>query len=114
MTYRPRHLTRWIVTIVVLATVGVPLVAVGHSLYTTWQERWAWTRADLDRNALNQRAVPGSIEDGTVVKEASSYVVVEYTAEIRGWFDSYTGESVSVCYHFPYLDPDAFRKVPCP
>lgn len=114
MTDKPHHLRRWIITVVLLAAVGIPLVFVGHSLYTTTQDRWAWRLADLDRNELHLRPVAESIEDGTVVKESSSYVVVRYSVEIRGWFNSYTGEFRSVCYHFPYQDPDAFRKVRCP
>ena len=114
MSDRPRHLSGWIIAIVLLATVGVPLVAVGHGIYTTAQDRWAWRLADLDRNELNLLPVPGSIEDGTVVKESSGYVVVKYSREIRGWFDTYTGELETVCYRFPYQDPNAFRKVQCP
>lgn len=114
MTDRPRHLSRWIITLVVLATVGVPLVAVGHSLYIREQEDWAWSRAELDRDALNQMPISDSVTDGTVVKESSVHAVVKYTVEMTGWWDAPTGEFKSVCFHFPYQDPDTFRKVPCP
>ncbi|WP_253867179.1 hypothetical protein [Promicromonospora umidemergens] len=83
------------------------------------EKQWARDRALLDAGRLDRWPVPESIgdgtaTDGTIVEEASSYVVVSYTVEHRGWFDASTGEFESICFHFPYVDPDTFREVICP
>lgn len=114
MTAEHRHRTRWIVAAVVIATVVVPLVALGASGYDTAQDRWAWRLADLDRNELHLRPVPASIEDGTVVEESSGHVVVKYSRELTNWMGGYTGEVESICYQFSFADPDDFHEVPCP
>ncbi|MFI2366325.1 hypothetical protein [Promicromonospora sp. NPDC019610] len=114
MTAEPRHRLRWIVAAVVVATVVVPLVALGTSGYDTAQDRWAWRLADLDRNELHLSPHAKAIEDGTVVEESSGHVVVRYSRDIRDWMGGYTGKVESVCYQFSFADPDDFHEVACP
>ncbi|MEV0892515.1 hypothetical protein [Promicromonospora sp. NPDC050262] len=109
---RPRHRAGWIVAAVLTAAV-VLLVAIGTAAFDTAQDRWAWRLADLDRNELHLRAVPESIEDGTVVEESSGHVVVRYSREITNWMGGYTGEVESICYQFSFADPDDFYEVAC-
>ena len=113
MTASPRYRTRWVVTVVLTASV-VLLVALGMAAVDTAQDRWAWQLADLDRNELHLLAVPESIEDGTVVEESSGHVVVKYSRELTNWMGGYTGEVESICYQFSFADPDDFHEVPCP
>ncbi len=113
MTASPRYRTRWVVTVVLTASI-VLLVAIGMAAFDTAQDRWAWRLADLDRNELHLLAVPESIEDGTVVEESSGHVVVEYSRELTDWMGTPTGEVETICYQFPFADPDDFREVSCP
>jgi hypothetical protein len=113
MTSKPRSRARWIVAAVVTATVVVPLVALGISLYDAAQDRWAWRLADLDRNRLHLSPRPEAVEGGTVVEESRSELVVEYAVEITDWMGQPTGEFMTVCYRFPFQDVDDFREVPC-
>lgn len=113
MTSKPRGRTPWIVAAVLTAAVVV-LVALGMAAFDTAQDRWAWRLADLDRNELHLSPHPDAIEDGTVVQESASDVVVEYSREIQDWTGQPTGDADTVCYRFPLTDPDRFREVSCP
>lgn len=114
MTSRSRSRTGWIVAVVLTATVVVPLVALGVSLYDAAQDRWAWRLADLDRNRLHLSPRPEAVEGGTVVEESRSELVVEYAVEITDWMGQPTGELKTVCYRFPFRDFDDFSEVQCP
>lgn len=113
MTAKPRYRTRWIVAAVLTAAV-VLLVAIGMAAFDTAQDRWAWRLADLDRNELHLSPRPEAIEDGTVVEESPSEIVVEYSRELTDWTGQPTGDADTVCYRFPLDDPDNFSEAPCP
>ncbi|GAA2235038.1 hypothetical protein GCM10010413_38320 [Promicromonospora sukumoe] len=113
MTASPRYRTRWIVTVVLAASI-VLLVAFGMAAIDTAQDRWAWRLADLDRNELHLSPRADAIEDGSVVDESPSALVVEYSRPVNDWTGQPTGEADTVCYRFPLADPDEFREVPCP
>ncbi|WP_036961338.1 hypothetical protein [Promicromonospora kroppenstedtii] len=113
MTSKPRGRTPWVVVAALVAIVGL-LVTLGASLSDTAQDRWAWRLADLDRNELHLSPHPDAIEDGTVVQESASDVVVEYSREVQDWTGQPTRDPDTVCYRFPLADPDSFREVSCP
>ena len=113
MTSKPRSLAPWILVVGLVAGVGL-LVALGASLFDGAQDRWAWRLADLDRNELHLSPHPEAIEDGTVVQESASDVVVKYSRDVQDWSGQATGDADTVCYRFVLSDPDDFQEVPCP
>ena len=113
MTSKPRSRARWMVVAVLVTGIGL-LVALGASLFDGAQDRWAWRLADQDRNELHLSPHPDAIEDGTVVQESASDVVVKYSRDVQDWSGQATGDGDTVCYRFPLNDPDNFREVPCP